>query len=103
LHHAGAFVTFCTSVHMSQQLEHLTLEFFSANNSANASTVADFSSGFAALTRLHSLKLIGVYGIETLLAHVTRAPALQLLTIEPLCRPYSANNYTLPSITTRGG
>ena len=46
----GVFASFCSSLYMSQQLESLTLEIFSVLHPADATTVTDDASEFAALT-----------------------------------------------------
>ena len=46
--------------------------------------VEDYATSFAALSRLHTLRLRECRNIENLLPHVARAPVLRRLTIEPV-------------------
>ena len=71
----------------SLRIRHLTIERFDATANASmqlaAVPPADLRDGFAALTHLCCLTLIGCPAVDGLLAHVLAAPQLRHLLIQP--------------------
>ena len=72
-----------------RRLQHLELSFFFASpfDGWQAPSAADYGAVFSAMQQLQSLTLERVFGINALLPHLSRSPALRLLSIR--CQPQS--------------
>ena len=85
--HSGAFLALCSSPNM-RRLEHLQLHgVFVASLLTGDVDRPDneYRAACCALEQLHSLTLDEAFGINNLLPHLHRAPALRLLSIR--CQP----------------
>jgi hypothetical protein len=80
------------------QLQSLTLErFFAGGSDGLESPVTSYSAAFASLRHLHSLVLIRVCDVDLMLPHISSAPALRCLTLQPHSDPWFNNRPSAPS------